>query len=145
MRRELTGLVGEIPALSGLAPADLAAFVEACREWHVRPGEVVIEEGSRDRDVVLVLRGALEVTRGGEVLGELGPGAIVGLLAPLLGTERTATVRATERAQLAVLRGSSLQLLALSHAPLGVVLQSAMLAQLLDDFVAAQRSWAEGA
>lgn len=143
MRRELAALVGEIPALSGLAPADLYAFVEACREWHVRPGEVVIQEGSRDRDVILVLRGALEVRRGGERLAELGPGAIVGLLAPLLGTARTATVVASARSQLAVLQASSLQLLTLSHAPLGVVLQSAMLAQLLDDFVGVQRAWGE--
>ncbi|MCO4773527.1 MAG: cyclic nucleotide-binding domain-containing protein [Deltaproteobacteria bacterium] len=145
MRAELQPLLREFSAFERLSEPDLASLVEACRELHVRAGERVIEEGAVDGDVMLLLRGRLSVVKSGapEPLAQLGPGAVVGLLAPVLGHPRSASVVATERSQIAVLRATSIELLSLSHAPVGLALQSAIVSQLLDDFVAQQRAYAE--
>lgn len=61
------------------------------------PGDLLVEQGDAGEDsslVYLVLDGVLEVIVDGEVLGELGPGAIVGERAGLESGARTATVRA---------------------------------------------------
>jgi hypothetical protein len=65
----------------------------------VEAGETLVEQGARSRDIFLVLDGVFEVTVDGEVVGEVGPGAIVGERAWLeLGT-RTATLTARTRAR----------------------------------------------
>jgi hypothetical protein len=65
----------------------------------VGAGETLIEQGTVGRDVFLVLDGILEVSVDGEVVGEVGPGAIVGERAWLEKGERTATLTARTRAR----------------------------------------------
>lgn len=60
-------------------------------------GDLLVEQGDSGEDsslVYLVLDGVLEVIVDGEVVGELGPGAIVGERAGLESGVRTATLRA---------------------------------------------------
>jgi CRP-like cAMP-binding protein len=60
-------------------------------------GENLVEQGDSGADsniVYLVIDGVLEVIIDGEVIGELGPGAIVGERAQLADGTRTATLRA---------------------------------------------------
>ena len=60
-------------------------------------GDVLVEQGDTSEGsvvVYLVVDGVLEVIVDGEVVGELGPGAIVGERAQLEGGARTATLRA---------------------------------------------------
>jgi len=60
-------------------------------------GDTLIEQGETGKGpvvVYLVLDGVLEVIVDGEVVGELGPGAIVGERAQLEGGARTATLQA---------------------------------------------------
>jgi hypothetical protein len=68
----------------------------------LKPGETLIEQGSVGRDLFLVLDGILEVSVGGEVVGEVGPGAIIGERAWLEGGARTATLTARTRARVVV-------------------------------------------
>jgi cyclic nucleotide-binding protein len=65
----------------------------------VDAGETLIEQGTVGRDLFLVLDGVLEVSVDGEVVGEVGPGAIVGERAWLEKGERTATLTARTRAR----------------------------------------------
>jgi hypothetical protein len=61
------------------------------------PGDTLVEQGDSNQGsnlVFLVLDGVLEVIVDGEVVAELGPGAIVGERAQLEGGARTATLRA---------------------------------------------------
>ena len=61
------------------------------------PGDLVVEQGDTGASsniVYLVLDGVLEVVVDGEVVGELGPGAIVGERAQLESGARTASLRA---------------------------------------------------
>jgi hypothetical protein len=60
-------------------------------------GDVIVEQGDAGEDsniVYLILDGILEVVIDGEVVAELGPGAIVGERAHLENGARTATLRA---------------------------------------------------
>ena len=58
----------------------------------VRAGEVLVREGARNRQFVLLQEGTLRVTRGGEQVAELGAGDFVGELSLLGDGTATATV-----------------------------------------------------
>ncbi|MBW3618670.1 MAG: cyclic nucleotide-binding domain-containing protein [Actinobacteria bacterium] len=65
-------------------------------------GELLTEQGSDGDDLYLLLDGVLEVEVDGEVLAQLGPGAIVGERAILEGGARTSTLRAVTGCKVAV-------------------------------------------
>ena len=65
-------------------------------------GELLTEQGSEGDDLYLLLDGVLEVEVDGEVLAQLGPGAIVGERAILEGGTRTSTLRAVTGCKVAV-------------------------------------------
>jgi hypothetical protein len=65
----------------------------------VEAGETLVEQGVVSRDIFLILDGVFEVTVDGEVVGEVGPGAIVGERAWLERGTRTATLTARTRAR----------------------------------------------
>lgn len=62
-------------------------------------GAALVEQGADDTSLYLVLDGLFEVEVDGEVVGEVGPGAIVGERAGLELGKRTATLRAKTRAR----------------------------------------------
>lgn len=61
---------------------------------HFRPGEALIEQGERGRDLFLLLAGEVDVRRAGADAARLSYGALVGEIALLTGATRTATVAA---------------------------------------------------
>ncbi len=65
----------------------------------VDAGETLIEQGGSDAGVFLVLDGIFEVSVDGDVVGEVGPGSIVGERAGLEVGTRTATLVAQTRAR----------------------------------------------
>jgi hypothetical protein len=74
----------------------------------MQPDEVLVTQGEQGTEIFLVLDGVLAVEIDGEVVAEIGPGAIVGERAFLEGGTRTATLRATTRARVATARGEDL-------------------------------------
>ena len=80
----------------------------------LRAGDVVVEQGSEGDEVFLLLDGVLGVEVDGEVLAEVGPGAILGERAVLEGGRRTATLRAATAAKVAVVTAEQLDREALS-------------------------------
>ncbi|HEX2850730.1 MAG TPA: cyclic nucleotide-binding domain-containing protein [Acidimicrobiales bacterium] len=60
----------------------------------LREGSVLTQEGDAGDDLYLLLDGVVSVAVNGEVLAELGPGALVGERAVLEGGTRTATITA---------------------------------------------------
>ena len=65
------------------------------RIGHLDEGDALTTQGEPATDVFLVLDGMLSVAVDGEILAELGPGAIVGERAALERGVRTSTLRAT--------------------------------------------------
>jgi Cyclic nucleotide-binding domain len=69
-------------------------------------GDVLVEQGEQGQELFLLLDGMLEVEVDGEVMTEVGPGAILGERALLEGGTRTATLRAATPARVAVFQGA---------------------------------------
>jgi len=70
----------------------------------LKAGDTLTTEGEMGDDVFLLLNGVLSVDVGGEVLAEIGPGAILGERSALEGGVRTSTCRALTTAKVAVVR-----------------------------------------
>jgi hypothetical protein len=92
------------------------------RPEHLRlqPGQTLVEQGEAGEDVFLLLDGILAVEVNGEVLAEIGPGAILGERARLEGGRRAATLRAVTPCRVAVVPGdrlpeADLELIAVGH------------------------------
>jgi len=68
----------------------------------VKEGDLLTEQGAPGDEVFLLLDGVLRVEVDGELVAEVGPGAIVGERAVLEGGTRTATLRAVTPVRVAV-------------------------------------------
>jgi hypothetical protein len=69
----------------------------------IATAETLMEQGQPGRDLFLLLDGALDVEVDGKVVGQVGPGAIVGERALFEGGSRTSTLRAAAPCRVAVL------------------------------------------
>jgi protein lysine acetyltransferase len=85
---------------AGCSPEDLAALLTRLAPLEAAAGEVIVRQGDPASAFVLLTAGHATVTRatsrGDLPVAELGPGMILGELALLRGTPRTATVTARE-------------------------------------------------
>lgn len=75
----------------------------------VEEGETLVEQGGTDAGVFLVLDGVLEASVDGEVVGEVGPGSIVGERAGLELGARTATLIARTRSRVVAVDADELE------------------------------------
>src|SRR3954453_11941045 len=92
------------------------------RPERLSPGDLLVEQGETgdgSNIVYLVLDGVIEVIIDGEVVGELGPGAIVGERAQLEEGARTATLRAKTAAKVIGIAGEELNRQALEQVAAG--------------------------
>jgi Cyclic nucleotide-binding domain len=71
-------------------------------------GQVLIVEGDPGDDVYLILDGTVEVSVGGDVVAEAGPGSIIGERAAIEGGVRTSTVTASSVVRVAVAQPGAL-------------------------------------
>jgi hypothetical protein len=92
------------------------------RPQSLSSGDILVEQGDTSEGspvVYLVLDGVLEVVVDGEVVGELGPGAIVGERAQLEDGARTATLRAKTAGKVVGIPGEELNREALEQVAAG--------------------------
>jgi hypothetical protein len=68
----------------------------------VARGETLVQQGQRGRELFVLLDGVLDVEIGGEVVAQVGSGAILGERAVLGDGRRTATLRAVRSSRVAV-------------------------------------------
>jgi hypothetical protein len=68
----------------------------------VKQDHVIVEQGQLGKEVYLLLDGVVSVEVDGEVVAELGPGAILGERAVIEGGRRTSTLKALTPVRLAV-------------------------------------------
>lgn len=69
----------------------------------LEPDEILVEQGEPGDELYLLLDGVLVADVDGEEVAEIGPGAIVGEAALLVGGTRTATLSARTRCRVAVI------------------------------------------
>ena len=98
------------PAWAHAAPPDvLAALIGKAKPLLKAEGEALLTMGEDATAIYLVARGLLGAFRDDVELGKLRAGALVGEIALLAGTRRTATVRALEASWLVELPASALE------------------------------------
>jgi quercetin dioxygenase-like cupin family protein len=85
--------------LSRLVMAD----AKSLERRDLKEGETLVEQDEPGKELFLVLDGMLDVEVDGEVVAEVGPGAILGVRAPVEGGMRTATLRAATRCRVVVI------------------------------------------
>jgi serine/threonine protein phosphatase PrpC len=86
----------KIPMFADFDFKQMAKFVEIGEVRVVRPGEVLIREGEADASMYVILYGAAEVLRGGEVVNRLKEGDYFGEMSLIDKVPRSATVVATQ-------------------------------------------------
>jgi hypothetical protein len=101
LERELAGRI-----MQGDAKPDVRSFKE---------GALVTEQGAPGDEVFLLLDGVLRVEVDGELVAEVGPGAILGERAVLEGGTRTASLRAVTSGRVAVAAADDIDRAALAE------------------------------
>lgn len=78
-------------------------------------GAMLVQQGGEGSDLFVLLDGVLSVAVDGEVLAEVGPGAVLGERAILEGGRRTSTLRAVTACKVAVAAGDDIDREALAE------------------------------
>jgi Cyclic nucleotide-binding domain len=81
----------------------------------LRPSESLVKQGEPGDELFLLFDGVLAVEVDGQVITEVGPGAILGEMALLQGGRRTATLRAVTPCRVAVVPGERIDRQALEE------------------------------
>jgi CRP-like cAMP-binding protein len=113
-------LLRDTPIFGPLGLASLERVARNLIPVEVPSGAIVIREGEAGDRFYVIARGAVEVSRDGEPIANLGPGDFVGEIALLRNVPRTATVTATEPTTLRALERSQF-LAAVTGSPAGEV------------------------
>jgi CRP-like cAMP-binding protein len=79
---------------------DDGALVE--KSGTIKEGDALMREGEEGGELFLLLDGVVDIEVGGELVAEIGPGALLGERALLEGGKRTATVVAKTPVRVAV-------------------------------------------
>ncbi|HEX6567949.1 MAG TPA: cyclic nucleotide-binding domain-containing protein [Acidimicrobiales bacterium] len=101
----------DVSAFAGVALFDrydartLAPLAPHADRLVVTPGQTLVQEGHRGREVVVILSGEAIVTRSGVEVGRLGPGAVLGAREELAGTPHATSVVAAGGVSALVLTG----------------------------------------
>ena len=89
-------ILRRIPMFSAFDFKQMAKFVEIGEVRLVKKGEVLIREGEEDASLYVILYGAAQVLRGGEVVNHLKEGDYFGEMSMIDKVPRSATVVASE-------------------------------------------------
>jgi hypothetical protein len=97
-------LLRQVPIFAELDADDLEELASVVEERRADPKQTLFKEGDAGDAVYLIVKGSVRVFTGGagtdrpeRVLSELGPGAVIGEMAVLDASPRSATVVALER------------------------------------------------
>ena len=124
MKRHATrSPLAQLPLLADAPDAVLARLETLMTPVSVRAGEVLVREGARNRQFVLVQEGTLRVSKDGAQVAELGAGEFVGELS-LLG-DGTATATVTTATDAVVWVSTSAEFDGLLHSTLGTAIEAA--------------------
>ena len=85
-----------VPLFEGMTDRAIEHVAGITRETQFDAGEAVMREGDEGREFLVIVDGALEISKAGSPIGRLGPGDFLGEIALIDGRPRTATATALE-------------------------------------------------
>ena len=106
-RSEKIELLKKVPLFQNLSKRDLDEVAKIADEVQSQPGEVLLRQGERGREFILIAEGSVRVERDGRVIAHRGAGEFLGEMALLDGKPRTATVITEEPSTLLVVHWGS--------------------------------------
>jgi CRP-like cAMP-binding protein len=95
----------KVGLFKGMSKRSLVRIDHLSEVRSVLKGDIVVAQGERGSDAMIVLEGTAAVTRGNRKLGELTVGDVFGEMALLDDQPRSATVRALEPMRIIVIHG----------------------------------------
>lgn len=84
----------QVPLFSELDDDELDQVASKATDLVLKAGSVIMREGATAHEMVIVMDGALEVTRGDEHVADIGPGGFAGEMALISRAHRNSTVTA---------------------------------------------------
>ena len=123
MKRRTRSPLAQLPLLADAPDAVLARLETLMTPVRVPAGQVLVREGARNRQFVLLQEGTLRVTRDGEQVATLGAGDFVGELS-LLG-DGTATATVTTVTEAVVWVSTSAEFGGVLRSTLGTAIEAA--------------------
>jgi CRP/FNR family cyclic AMP-dependent transcriptional regulator len=102
-RDEKIELLRTVPLFAGLGRREIGRLGALTEEVDLPADRVLMRQGERGNEMMVIVDGAARVERDGELLREVGPGAILGEIALLDEGPRTATVTLTVPSRLLIL------------------------------------------
>lgn len=123
MKRHTRSPLAQLPLLADAPDAVLDRLETLMTPVTVPAGRVLVREGARNRQFVLVQEGMLEVVKHGTRVAELGAGDFVGELS-LLG-DGTATATVTTVTDAVVWVSTSAEFDGVLHSTLGTAIEAA--------------------
>ena len=84
--------LASVPLFSACSKKELQLVARRAEDVTVEPGKVLVREGAAGAEFFVIVEGTAEVSRHGNKVAELGPGAFFGDLALLDKAPRNATV-----------------------------------------------------
>jgi serine/threonine protein phosphatase PrpC/CRP-like cAMP-binding protein len=100
LKREV---LAKMPLFARLSEREMLRIMQVAEVVSYDEGQAVVEEGDRGDELFIMLSGQVRVSRGDAVLTEFGPGEHFGEMALIRAMPRSATITATENAELIVL------------------------------------------
>jgi CRP-like cAMP-binding protein len=102
-RDAFTEHLASVPLFSACSKKELQLVARRAEDVTVEPGKVLVREGAAGAEFFVIVEGTAEVSRHGNKVATLGPGAAFGELALLDKAPRNATVTAVTPMELVVL------------------------------------------
>lgn len=133
--------LGRFPRFDGLSKSEIRTLERAFSAKRYRKGQVLMRQGDRargpDASVYLVLKGCAQLafrdTTGATLRRTLGPGELIGVIALVRDTERTATVTVNEPSMIATFDRAGLHRLATDNPSAWARIQHVIALQLAAD------------
>ena len=111
----LVARLHDYPLFAGADPGQLAPLASALQTRHYAGGEVLMRQGEVDPWFMVVVDGAVAITRQGRInlhdLGQCAPGSVIGELSMLTGNAHAATVTTAGECTVAVGDAAAFELL----------------------------------
>ncbi len=101
---EVLKTLATVDILRAVPTAAVQELVEAVEEKTFKPEDVIFEQGDDGDFMLFIKSGEIELKHNGELLKVQGPGSVIGEIALLTGSSRTATATVTKHTEVLLLR-----------------------------------------